>query len=200
MLSIPIYTDFDRSMVKQDSPLVFMTSLFFRNPEGTVVNAIKAFYRYGLTGVGFIEAIRFVPHKLKVKLFYDISCRLNIKRNWLKKLLIVLEKRYISKFNIVIMTRTVSSIPNFFMKKNHALLRRLTKDKFDGNWLTLGNSFYSDSDLKKNPELTAKDFVQINRSVEKDIPRGAIYMGDRQEYRQFRKEAPMLQQMEFVLV
>jgi len=197
---VTIFTDFDKTMVKQDSPVRFVALLFLKQPGTVFSEAIAAFRRYGLGGQAFFNIISSTDKATRDRIAAWTAYRLSFNKRWI---LAVKEfiKRYpgIKNIKIVVLTRNITLIPEIFIKRNIGWLCSITDGRFRGDIDVIGNSI--DSTRGSLPNIARHDWNTlgehryermgnlmisvIDKSREKLLfikSKNAFYFGDKKEY------------------
>ena len=189
---ITIFTDFDKTMVNENSPILFITRLLRANPFRTSSNTAIALLRHGRKGAGFIDAIKRANKSERVKIAEKVVKKLSLKRAWKNHLMgMVLRNPNIKNIKLVIITRNIRIIPDLFMKlyvKEIEKLSGISPDgnfRFKGDYLVIGNDVRGFSAASNPTGEPVKLATIINDSRDKVAylkGENAIFFGDEEEY------------------
>jgi len=183
---ITLFTDFDKTMTKSNTPIGFIISLFRRHPTGTVISVIRAFQRHGLNGRGFLEAISKADPKTRREIANMIVKKLSFKNKWKKSIInLTLKNPNIKNIKIVIITRNLRLIPQLFMELYEKQIRTWTGERFKGNFVVIGNENISNVALytPKEKDLFLPNIINHSRDKPRFIKsKNAIYFGDKEDY------------------
>ena len=91
---LTIFTDFDKTMVKQNSPIRVIVSLFFRHPFRTTGRVLVALRRFGLSGTGFIYALASVERDKLATVANKVVKRLKLNQKWVAHLQNLVKKHH----------------------------------------------------------------------------------------------------------
>ena len=83
---LTIYTDFDRTRVKQNTPIQLMSKFFHLFPIRIMTGTISALRSYGLHGRGFLEVLRRIPAIHRGQAADQVVKRLRFNRKWVATL------------------------------------------------------------------------------------------------------------------
>jgi hypothetical protein len=206
---VTIFTDFDKSMVRQNSYKRFMTALLFRNPRGTFSQLIDAFRKYGTGGQAFIHAMTGTDQRTREMIAEWVAGNLTFNKRWVNTIRELVRKYPgIKNIKIVIITRNIALIPQIFIQSNRGWLRQMTGGKFQGDIHIIGNDLTADKSptiaheqLNMLNEHNAREITRliiktIDRSREKALfikSRNAFYLGDKEEYHELSGHADLTQ-------
>ncbi len=185
---VTFYTDFDRTMIDQNTPISFIARLIFRRPISTVAAAANAAMKHGLGGVGFLKSIAGASQSDRIKIVEKISPNLRLKRKWLAELELFVKKHPgIMNIKLVIITRNISMIPELFMARSDIIARiqAITGGRFKSDFVIIGNRTL-DSGLRFQSDVGEVSILTIINGSADKVPfirkNNAFYIGDDEEY------------------
>lgn len=202
---VTFYTDFDKTMVDQNSPIHFLGGLIRRRPFSTLSAGVAAYKKYGLGGIGFLKTISSATHAERVKIVQRIVPKLTLKNRWLAELELFIRKHpNIMNIKFIVITRNISMFPELFLARSDiiAKLQAITGGRFKDDIVIIGNRTLAsglsfDSGAGKVSMLTI-----INNSSDK-VPfirkSNAFYFGDDEEYEELAHH-PKLRKLHFIRV
>jgi hypothetical protein len=187
-----IFTDFDKTMVKENSPLLFLRKISRFNPFRTPANTVIALLRYGRNGEGFINAIKRSSKKERLETANKVVRMLTLKREWKHQFMnLTLKYPNIKNIKLVIITRNIRIIPDLFMK---LYVRKIEKSsgvssdgkfRFRGDYKVIGNDVRGFSVASDPTGKIARLAEIINKSRDKEKyikDKNAFYFGDEEDY------------------
>lgn len=184
---ITLFTDFDETIIAQHAAKRFLLSLFLRNPLDLTKRALEAFFRHGVSGAAFIQAISTLDEKTKAAVVGEVVQRLTFNNRWIGELQKLLAKYpNVMNIKIVVITRNIADIPRLFMHIHRDEIRELTQGRYKGDLVVIGNEGLSQSVLYSAAgALTIADIINNSGEKAKFIKnKNAIFFGDDDEYRQ----------------
>ena len=184
---ITLFTDFDNTIIAEHAAKRLLFRLFQRNPLDLAKKALEAFFRYGVSGAAFIQAISSLDKKTRTAIVEDVVPRLTFNTRWIRELQKLLTKYpNVMNIKIVVITRNIADIPRLFMQLHGNEIRELTKGRYKGDLVVIGNEGLSQSVLYAAAEsLTVADIINNSREKVRFIKnKNAIFFGDDEEYRQ----------------
>ncbi len=182
-----VYTDFDKTMTKQNTPLHFLAKLFFRQPGRTLRGVLIAFRRYGLSGRGFVSALSAVPESMWNGIANEVVKKLTIHPRWAAHVQLILQKYpNIFSLRLIIITRNLRLIPELFLRVYGGKILRLCNGKLRLNrTVIISNENINNVGLYRESyrPLMLADIIDRSEDKIRFIrSKNAFFIGDKEEY------------------
>jgi len=190
---ITIFTDFDKTMVKQNSPMNFLYHGFVNHPIITVKDVLRAFYAYGTGGRGFLAAISRIDNRTREAIANAVVHKLHFNPGWVHSIEEMVEKYpLIKNIKLVIITRNIALIADKFMRHQGHAIQHFTHGRYKGDYVVIGNRDLENVRINWPDNRSISVSEIINKSYEKIRfikSRNAIFFGDKGEYKELMHHA-----------
>lgn len=207
---VTIYTDFDKALVETNTPFPIVFLLFLSSPKTVLMEVYHSIREYGLGGRGFADVVyheKLNPQK-RIKILKKVASKLELNPRWIGKLLDYLHQNpEIDKVKLVIISRNVYFLPEYFMKKQGKKLAYLISHKFTGDVTIIANGKETievrhSTNLNYHPKHYHLGLHQvINKSKDKKrfiTEKNALFFGDAEDCTALKKAG--LKHVQFVKV
>lgn len=198
---VTIVTDFDKTMVKQNSPIHLVRSLLWMKPKDTLSELGRALQRFGPGGRGFLEFMLSMPELERELAIAEVVRELQFKPSWIAELQLLLKKYPFKNVRIIVITRNLERLARYFIEAHLGELERYIGKGRGVRWIAIGNTDLPE-EVRRSHKGEKIGFAGIiDRSIDKVpfIRADAIYFGDEEEYKELVKH-PKLRKMRFHLV
>ena len=189
---VVVFTDFDRTMIKQNSPALFFFELFRKRPKTAIRACIKAMHMHGLGGRAFIHAVSEILPENRDAIIKRLVKKFKFNNKWILALRKLIEKYpNIKQVRLVVITRNIEQIPRMFLKANFHVIKSFVGKKIADDVLIIANNASEEAVIsglgfRKEQSITKI----INQSRDKGAflkNKNTIYFGDSREYKELVK-------------
>ncbi|MFH1395954.1 MAG: haloacid dehalogenase-like hydrolase [archaeon] len=202
---LTIYTDFDKTMIKENSPMYFFPNLLRRviPSRRVAIRAFQAFLRGGIGGEVFLEAISEADAHTKGIIANKVVKMLSFNKKWLYELRnLVLKNPRMKNIKLVIITRNIRIIPELFIELYHDEITNWSQGRFRHDFVIVANESVGSSSVRRQyvPNLTLPIIINQSREKGKFIKsKNAFFFGDQEEYNELVRHTN-LRDLHFIIV